>query len=421
MRVPSPAGGCGRVGGGGSGPRSGDGMERGKVGAGGGRCPWARRCGLAFCLVPLVIYYASPLLFLLPPSAFLLRSGSSQAAGAGSAQPPSVLPPSPHPSLFLKNVGSGVQPPALAASLPARSSPSPPPPSTGCLRSGASGFVPPPARLCHLHPGVPGCGPGERSHGAGSSAREDPSTQVRSQWGLFSTLVFSCCFTGAESRPRGVCLSGRLSPQPQREAAVVLGGAQRGGLGTQSRIWGLTELEEAGGSIQGWGELALCRPHVPCAGGVEKCGSSLSTQDAPSSWGCIPLKCFWGGLRGAVPSLAINHSSPPVFLMHMLCYGPVLPVDLKTVSLVLQVLVTGWCFRMDPLFPAHILEDPDLRKLLNDSSMLNLSFLPSNWFNNGTGDSFLPLSIKITIVVVYSIVCIVGLVGNCSVMYVIVR
>ncbi|XP_054247727.1 nociceptin receptor isoform X1 [Indicator indicator] len=76
---------------------------------------------------------------------------------------------------------------------------------------------------------------------------------------------------------------------------------------------------------------------------------------------------------------------------------------------------------MDPLFPAHILEDPDLRRLLNDSSMLNLSFLPSNWFNNSTGDSFLPLSIKITIVVVYSIVCIVGLVGNCSVMYVIIR
>ncbi|XP_015737191.1 nociceptin receptor isoform X1 [Coturnix japonica] len=86
-----------------------------------------------------------------------------------------------------------------------------------------------------------------------------------------------------------------------------------------------------------------------------------------------------------------------------------------------QVVGTGWWFMMDPLFPAHILEDPDLRKLLNDSSMLNLSFLPSNWFNNGTGDSFLPLSIKITIVVVYSIVCIVGLVGNCSVMYVIVR
>lgn len=138
-----------------------------------------------------------------------------------------------------------------------------------------------------------------------------------------------------------MCLSGRLSPQPQREAAVVLGGAQRGGLRAQSRIWGLTELEEAGGSIQGWGELALCRLHVPCAGGVEKCGSSLGTQDAPSSWGCIPLKCFWGGLRGAVTSLAINHSSPPAFLMHMLCYGPVLPVDLKTVSLVLQVLGTG--------------------------------------------------------------------------------
>lgn len=167
MRVPSPAGGCGRVGGGGSGPGSGDGMERWKVGAGGGRCPWARRCGLAFCLVPLVIYYASPLLFLLPPSAFLLRSGSSQAAGAGSAQPPSVLPPSPHPSLFLKNVGSGVQPPALAASLPARTSPSPPPPSTGRLRSGASGFV-------TSIPGYLDAAPGSRATGQGAALERIP-------------------------------------------------------------------------------------------------------------------------------------------------------------------------------------------------------------------------------------------------------
>ncbi|PKU35989.1 nociceptin receptor [Limosa lapponica baueri] len=124
--------------------------------------------------------------------------------------------------------------------------------------------------------------------------------------------------------------------------------------------------------------------------------------------------------------LANQYDSHKLLMIHALekKKPSLLPPDRVTYCAALHsqksVLGTGWCFRMDPLFPAHILEDPDLRKLLNDSSMLNLSFLPSNWFNNGTGDSFLPLSIKITIVVVYSIVCIVGLVGNCSVMYVIV-
>ncbi|KAJ8360929.1 hypothetical protein SKAU_G00174540 [Synaphobranchus kaupii] len=36
-------------------------------------------------------------------------------------------------------------------------------------------------------------------------------------------------------------------------------------------------------------------------------------------------------------------------------------------------------------------------------------------------DGFLPTSVKITIVVVYMVVCVVGLVGNCLVMYVIIR
>ncbi|KAI1890275.1 hypothetical protein AGOR_G00152070 [Albula goreensis] len=36
-------------------------------------------------------------------------------------------------------------------------------------------------------------------------------------------------------------------------------------------------------------------------------------------------------------------------------------------------------------------------------------------------DGFLPASVKITIVVVYMVVCVVGLVGNCLVMYVIIR
>lgn len=77
-----------------------------------------------YLLSPSLLFSSFPT----APPAFVLRSGRSQAAEAGSAQPSSVLPPSlsPHPSLFLKNVGSGVQPPALAASLPARSSPFPP-------------------------------------------------------------------------------------------------------------------------------------------------------------------------------------------------------------------------------------------------------------------------------------------------------
>ena len=36
-------------------------------------------------------------------------------------------------------------------------------------------------------------------------------------------------------------------------------------------------------------------------------------------------------------------------------------------------------------------------------------------------DTYLPTGIKMTIVVVYMIVCVVGLVGNCLVMYVIIR
>uniref|UniRef100_A0A8C3C5R1 Nociceptin receptor n=1 Tax=Cairina moschata TaxID=8855 RepID=A0A8C3C5R1_CAIMO len=187
----------------------------------------------------------------------------------------------------------------------------------------------------------------------------------------------------------------------------------RGGVGGTKLLVGSPSPGWFGG-----GRFGACRAG---RAGVVQCnlrrrrGGTRGARGAPSSGGCIPLKCSRGGQRGAVPSPAIHTS--PLSLSLCSCFIS----RLHAVSPVLQVLGTGWRLRMDPLFPAHILEDPDLRKLLNDSSMLNLSFLPTNWFNNSTGDSFLPLSIKITIVVVYSIVCIVGLVGNCSVMYVIVR
>ncbi|KAE8574367.1 hypothetical protein XENTR_v10003396 [Xenopus tropicalis] len=58
-----------------------------------------------------------------------------------------------------------------------------------------------------------------------------------------------------------------------------------------------------------------------------------------------------------------------------------------------------------------------LRELLKNVSLSELSSL----YNSTGGDRFLPLGIKVTIVAVYLIVCVVGLVGNCAVMYVIVR
>ncbi|KAJ1122742.1 hypothetical protein NDU88_001226, partial [Pleurodeles waltl] len=74
---------------------------------------------------------------------------------------------------------------------------------------------------------------------------------------------------------------------------------------------------------------------------------------------------------------------------------------------------------MDPHFPIPSFEATYLSKLLNDSSMMNLSTLPSGWYYNSTSDTFLPLGIKLTIVIVYLIVCVLGLVGNCAVMFVI--
>ncbi|KAL1020570.1 hypothetical protein UPYG_G00001840 [Umbra pygmaea] len=64
-------------------------------------------------------------------------------------------------------------------------------------------------------------------------------------------------------------------------------------------------------------------------------------------------------------------------------------------------------------------------EFFNDSVINEADLRDRGFQNNFSGgyndtDAFLPTSIRVTIVVVYMIVCVVGLVGNCLVMYVII-
>lgn len=58
--------------------------------------------------------------------------------------------------------------------------------------------------------------------------------------------------------------------------------------------------------------------------------------------------------------------------------------------------------------------DPRHIRLYNES-------LFQNNFSDLDADDLFPRSVRITIALVYMIVCMVGLVGNCLVMYVIIR
>ncbi|XP_048873921.1 nociceptin receptor [Brienomyrus brachyistius] len=70
------------------------------------------------------------------------------------------------------------------------------------------------------------------------------------------------------------------------------------------------------------------------------------------------------------------------------------------------------------------MEISDVPVGLRDSKQMrwyNETLLQTNFSVYNETDAFLPTSVKITIVVVYMIVCMVGLIGNCLVMYVIIR
>lgn len=73
------------------------------------------------------------------------------------------------------------------------------------------------------------------------------------------------------------------------------------------------------------------------------------------------------------------------------------------------------CFRMELMDELSGVRDALVQQMFNDTLLRrNLSAIDD-------ADGPLPTSIKITVVVVYLIVCVVGLVGNCLVMYVIIR
>lgn len=78
---------------------------------------------------------------------------------------------------------------------------------------------------------------------------------------------------------------------------------------------------------------------------------------------------------------------------------------------------------MESLFPAPFWEVLYGSHLQGNLSLLspNHSGLPPHLLLNASHSAFLPLGLKVTIVGLYLAVCIGGLLGNCLVMYVILR
>lgn len=78
---------------------------------------------------------------------------------------------------------------------------------------------------------------------------------------------------------------------------------------------------------------------------------------------------------------------------------------------------------MESLFPAPFWEVLYGSPLQGNLSLLspNHSLLPPHLLLNASHGAFLPLGLKVTIVGLYLAVCVGGLLGNCLVMYVILR
>lgn len=191
-----------------------------------------------FIIPPLLFFSFSP-----PPfPAFLLRSGRSQAAGAGSAQPPSILPPSlsPIPPFSLKTWAPGCSPLRWQHPCLREEAPYPPLNPLHHRLPLKRSLQPCPQPFFFWYPPHPSPAWGYLDAAGGSTASlvGETHTQVRSQLGfIFNFGLFFYLFTRAGAG------EGRLYPSPSGMLRWLLEGTVgRGGdLGVQNRMLGLTD------------------------------------------------------------------------------------------------------------------------------------------------------------------------------------
>ena len=107
---------------------------------------------------------------------------------------------------------------------------------------------------------------------------------------------------------------------------------------------------------------------------------------------------------------------PPLSLIRVIV---AIVIALVTMSETVTVLVVPAALVIPSVVPQMDFPEDSLLGDLAHLHLYNDSFHPNSSYNDT--DAFLPTGVKATIVVVYMIVCVVGLVGNCLVMYVIVR
>ncbi|KAB1262679.1 Nociceptin receptor [Camelus dromedarius] len=144
----------------------------------------------------------------------------------------------------------------------------------------------------------------------------------------------------------------------------------------------------------------------------------------PEDWRPVPAAPS-SSLLGPSPSGAAASSPSPV---HQAAASGLVSTEEEQLPLQPQspVLYRWLCTSsggMESLFPAPFWEVLYSSHLQGNLSLLspNHSLLPPHLLLNTSHGAFLPLGLKVTIVGLYLAVCIGGLLGNCLVMYVILR
>lgn len=208
-----------------------------------GRGEGAARVSQVWARLPFAAFgYLSfpPLFSSFPLPLFSYAVGAARQPG--SAQPPSVLPPSLSliPPFSLKTWAPGCSPLRWQRPCPREQ-----PLLLLHLR------IP---RLCPVSAPSPGPGVLDVAPGSGvwsGAALEGTCRRYGAGWGLLPTSGFSCCFI--------VIRTAGVVPEP-RWLSGYTGGRGRSG-GAQNRVWGTHRaagMGEAGGNIQPLGEGMMC-------------------------------------------------------------------------------------------------------------------------------------------------------------------